>query len=397
MNATIEATPGSGWAAPVESSVHRLLKDQPIRRLVVKVGSNVLTAGTERLDLEIMAGLVGQVARLRQRSLDVVVVSSGAIAAGRHRLGLAKLPRDVPLKQVFAAVGQSRLMQAWDQLFSWHGIIIAQTLLTRDDLADRQRYLNARNTLLALLELGVIPIVNENDVVAVDEIRESRIGDNDNLSAMVAGLVDADLLVMLSDTPGLFTADPRRDPSATLIPVVSHIDASIEALAGGAGSSRGTGGMITKLQAARVATSAGTAVVIAPGRERDVLVRLVDGEPLGTLFVPAATKLESRKRWMLSDLTHRGRIVVDDGAARALREQGRSLLPAGVVAVEGRFERGDIVSIDDIQGNRIGCGISNYSSTEIAIIKGCRSNRIAELLGYDYGSEVVHRNNLVTV
>jgi glutamate 5-kinase len=363
---------------------------------VVKLGTNLLTAGTDRLDLEVMARLVGQVARLHQQGYEVIIVSSGAIAAGRQKLGLAKERKDIPSKQVMAAVGQNALMHSYEQLFGWHGITIAQTLLTKSDLSDRLRYLNARNTLMALLELKVVPIVNENDVVAVDELGGVTFGDNDNLSAMVTNLVDADLLVLLGDVAGLYTADPSKDRSAKLISRVEKIDARIESLAGGP-RDRGHGGMVTKIQAARLATASGATVIIADGREQDVILRLMAGEAIGTLFPATTSKMESRKRWMLAGLGARGRLVVDDGAVMALREQNRSLLPAGIKEVEGDFERGDAVNIVDAAGERIACGISNYSSKEIAIIKGAHSDKIVSLLGYGYGDEVVHRNNLVVL
>lgn len=365
-------------------------------RLVVKLGTNLLTAGGDRLDLEVMAILAGQMARLHHQGLEVIIVSSGAIAAGRQKLGLTRERKDIPFRQVMAAVGQNALMHSYEQLFGWHGITVAQTLLTKADLSDRLGYLNARNTLLALLELGVVPIVNENDVVAVDELEGATFGDNDNLSGMVTNLVDADLLVLLGDIAGLFTADPTRDESAQLISRVDRIDALIERLAGGT-RGRGSGGMATKIQAARLATASGATVIIADGRERDVLLRLVAGESIGTLFPPATSKMESRKRWMLTGLATRGRLVVDEGAVVALREQNKSLLPAGIREVEGDFERGDAVNIVDGEGNRIACGISNYSSKEIAKIKGARSDKIESLLGYGYGDEVVHRNNLVVL
>jgi len=366
------------------------------RRLVVKLGTNLLTAGTDRLDLDVMARLVGQIARLHQQGYEVLIVSSGAVAAGRQKLGLDKERRDIPFKQVMAAVGQNTLMHSYEQLFGWHGIPVAQTLLTKTDLSDRLGYLNARNTLLALLELKVVPIVNENDVVAVDELEGATFGDNDNLSAMVTNLVDADLLVLLGDVAGLYTADPAKVKRATLIPRVDRIDEAIERLAGGT-RGRGHGGMATKIQAARLATASGATVIIADGRERDILLRLVAGESIGTLFLAATSKMESRKRWMLSGLATRGRLVVDEGAVVALREQNRSLLPAGIREVEGNFERGDAVNVVDTEGNQIACGISNYSSKEVAVIKGARSDRIQSLLGYGYGDEVVHRNNLVLV
>jgi glutamate 5-kinase len=364
------------------------------RRVVVKVGTNVLTAGTDKLDLEVMAALVGQVARLHKEGPAVLVVTSGAIAAGRHRLGMSRERRGMSFRQVLAAVGQSDLMQAYQELFAWHEITVAQTLLTRRDLADRQGYLNARNTLLGLLDLGVTPIINENDVVAVEEIEGAKIGDNDNLSALVANLVDADLLVLLTDQAGLYTADPRQDAEARLIPRVERIDAEIERLAGGT-QGRGVGGMVTKLQAARLALAGGTDVVIADGREREVLVRLARGEELGTIFPSGVDRMESRKRWMVAALSLKGSIVVDAGASRALREQRRSLLPAGVRDVEGDFERGDAVAITEGEDQRIACGIANYSARDILRIRGLRSDRIEGVLGHHYGGEVVHRDNLV--
>jgi glutamate 5-kinase len=366
------------------------------RRIVAKLGTNLLTAGSDRLDLDTMSSLAGQVARLHAAGAEVILVTSGAIAAGRQRLGHVRGRRDIPIRQVLAAVGQSHLMQSYDQLFAAQGIVIAQTLLTKRDLSDRVGYLNARNTLLALLELRAVPIVNENDVVAVEEIEGVKIGDNDNLSALVANLVDADLLALLTDTGGLYTADPRLDPSAKLIARVERIDEEVERLAGPSGpGERGTGGMATKVQAARLATSGGTPVVIVNGDEPDVLVRLARGEELGTLFPAQADRMESRKRWMLSRLAVRGRITVDAGAARALRRDQKSLLPAGVREVDGAFERGDAVDICGPDGERIACGIANYGREELEAIRGLRSERIAEALGYEYGAEVVHRNNLV--
>ena len=364
------------------------------RRIVAKFGTNVLTTGSDRLDLEMMLTLVGQVAWLRRRGADVIVVTSGAIAAGRHRLGIARDRKDMPFRQVLAAVGQSDLMQAYQELFARHDMTVAQTLLTGRDLADRQGYLNARNTLQALLKLRVVPVVNENDVVAVEEIEGAKIGDNDNLSALVANLVDADLLVLLTDTGGLYTADPRRDPSARLVPRVDRINAEIEALAGDSAGG-GVGGMATKLQAARLATAGGTDVAIAAGREPDALVRLAQGQPLGTLFPASVDRLESRKRWMLAGLSLKGDIVVDEGASRALRQEKRSLLPAGVKDVRGPFQRGDAVAIVDGEGQRIACGIANYGAEETLRIRGLRSDRIEAALGHHYGGEVVHRDNLV--
>ncbi len=363
------------------------------RRIVAKVGTNVLTAGTDRLDLEVMSALVGQVARLQKRGAAVLMVTSGAIAAGRHRLGVTRDRKDMPFRQMLAAVGQSDLMQAYQELFTWHDVTVAQTLLTRRDLADRQGYLNARNTLLGLLGLGVVPIINENDVVAVEEIEGAAIGDNDNLSALVANLIDADLLVMLTDQAGLHTVDARRKADAPLIPRVERIDAEIERLAGDT-QGRGVGGMVTKLEAAKLALAGGADVLIADGRRRNVLIGAATGEEIGTLFPTSVDRMESRKRWMVAGLSLRGSIAVDAGASKALREHRRSLLPAGVSDVEGDFERGDAVAITDGNGRRIACGIANYGAEEILRIRGLRSDRIEAELGHHYGGEIVHRDNL---
>jgi glutamate 5-kinase len=371
--------------------------DLPYHRIVVKLGTSLLTGGRDHLDEAVMSSLVRQIARLHEQGLELVVVSSGAIAAGRYKLGLTKEIRGIPFKQVLASVGQGRLMNFYEQLFEQHNITVAQALLTKADLSDRAGYLNARNTLLALLELRVLCIVNENDVVAVDEIEGARFGDNDNLSAMVANLVDADLLLLLTDIAGLYTADPHHDPNARLIPQVERIDSEIEHLAAGTASHLGTGGMITKIEAAKLATACGVTVVVAGGREPDIILRLAAGEALGTSFLPETSRLESRKRWMLSGLSVMGKLVVDSGAALALKNQNRSLLAAGIRQVEGDFQRGDIVNICDPEGVRIGRGITNYSSRDIETIKGSRSDKIITLLGYDYGSEVVHRNNLVVL
>lgn len=364
-------------------------------RIVIKLGTSLLTGGGKKLNKEVMSNLVSQITWIHKHGLEVIIVSSGAIAAGRNKLGLTKKLRGIPYRQVLAAVGQNRLMYHYEQMFTKHGITVAQALLTKTDLADRLGYLNTRNTLLALMDLQVICIVNENDVVAVDEIEEGRFGDNDNLSAMVANLVDADLLIILTDIPGLYTADPRHHPEARLIAQVDHINNEIERFAAGSTTKLGTGGMITKIEAAKLATSSGVNVIIANGLESDILHKLITGESIGTFFHPATSKLESRQRWMLSGLSNRGGLKIDTGAAIALRKQNRSLLAAGIKEIEGSFKRGDIVTIYGLNGDRIGYGISNYSTAEINKIKGSHSKDIAPLLGHDYGSEVVHRNNLV--
>jgi glutamate 5-kinase len=365
----------------------------PYRRIVVKLGTRLLTGGGSHLDEEMMSGLVAQVAHLHAEGVEMILVSSGAIACGRHKLGLTGTIKGIPYKQVLASVGQSRLMNTYERMFARHDITVAQALITRADLSDRSGYLNARNTLLALMELRVICIVNENDVVSIDEIKEAKFGDNDNLSAMVANLVDADMLMVLTDIGGLYTADPHIVPAARLIPEVRRIDAGIKRLGAASRSGVGTGGMITKIEAAGKAADAGVRVVIADGREPDIIVRLASGEPVGTHFLPTSSKIESRKRWMISGLCTRGKLVVDEGAARALKRQNRSLLSAGILKAEGRFNRGDIVAIYDAAGTQLGCGITNYSSGDIGVIKGSHSDEIAGLLSVDYGPEVVHRNN----
>jgi len=373
------------------------VRNQLYQRMVVKFGTGLVTGGSDQLNPDIMSGLVAQVAELHGQGRELIVVSSGAIASGRHKLGISRKIKGIPYKQVLAAVGQSRLMHFYDSLFSQYQITVAQALLAKADLADRAGYLNARNTLLALLEIRVLPIVNENDVVAVDEIKEARFGDNDNLSAMVANLVDADLLLILSDIAGLYTADPHLYPEAQLIPQVERIDAKIEKLAAGTTSSLAIGGMVTKIEAARLATTSGVTVVVADGRELEVILRVASGEAVGTRFLPTTSKLESRKRWMLSGLSTRGKLVLDSGAATALKKRRGSLLAAGIKQASGSFQQGDIVNIYDPQGSQRGCGITNYSSADIDIIKGAQSGEIATLLGHDYGSEVVHRNNLVVL
>lgn len=369
------------------------------RRIVAKAGTGLLTGGGDRLDLEVMSSLVGQVARLRRQGAEVLLVTSGAVAAGRQVIASSGglKGRDAPSRQVLAAVGQGRLMNAYEQLFSWNGVPVAQALLTRRDIADRLGYLNIRNSLMALLGLGVVPIINENDVVAVDELEGESFGDNDTLSALVANIVDADLLVLLSDVAGLYTADPHTHPAASLVPRVERIDASVDALATGPLSDRSRGGMRTKIDAARLATASGACAVVCDGREPNALERLARGEELGTLFTATASRRESRERWMLGVCATDAGIVVDEGAERALRTQNRSLLPPGVRGVQGSFHRGEVVPILGESGERIAVGIANYGSAEVKQLAGKRSDRVQAELGYTYGEEVVHRNNLVMV
>jgi len=342
-----------------------------------------------------MAQLVGQVVRLRDRGADVVVVSSGARAAGRHRLARRLPGSHEPSRQALASVGQSHLMQSWDQLFDWHDTIVAQVLLTRRDMADRQGYLNARSTLRDLLEMGTVPVVNENDAVALDQVLASRIGENDSLAAYVANLVDADLLVILTDVDGFFDDDPRRNPEANLIPRIERVDVVVESAAKGVGSFAGSGGMITKLKAANIAAQSGVDVVVANGHNARVLLDAAEGAEPGTFFPAIGDRLESRKRWLLANITRTGHIVVDAGAVEALRGRGRSLLPAGVATVMGSFKRGDTVEVRAPDGSLAAAGTTNYDSGDLGLIRGLHSDRITEALGHTYGDEVIHRDNLV--
>jgi glutamate 5-kinase len=339
--------------------------------------------------------LVRQIAYLSQEGHEPLLVSSGAIFTGRELLGVDRPSqrKDIPHKQMLAAVGQGHLLALYQQIFEMYNLIVAQALLTRADLANRTRYLNARNTLLLLLQRKIIPIINENDVVAVDEI---KFGDNDKLSALVANLVDADLLVILTDQLGLFTADPRHDAKAELIRQVATIDDSVRTIASGSSNSVGTGGMTTKIEAAELATRSGTEVVIAPGNEPDSILRVVRGEPLGTRFPSQVSHVESRKRWILAEAAQ-GAVKIDDGAVEALTKGGKSLLVVGVTEVEGNFERGATIRVLNHLHQEIGRGIANYSAESLRAIHGKQSQQIAEFLGYDYGPTAIHRDNLVLV
>ena len=377
---------------PNNNHTHQGLRSN--RRIVVKVGTSVLTGGTRNLSLPHMVELVRQCAELHHQGHEVIICTSGAVAVGRARLGFPDLPATVANKQMLAAVGQSRLMLTWERFFEIYSIHIGQILLTYGDVESRHRFLNAQDTMNTLLEHRIIPVINENDAVSTDEI---KIGDNDNLSALVAVLANADLLIMLTDLPGLFTADPRENPDAQLIREVDVIDENLLALAGGSRSGLGVGGMATKLQAAAVARRAGVDAVIAAGTEPDVLTRIVDGEALGTRFPALETPPENRKRWILAGVTHTGHLVVDKGAAYALTRRGSSLLPAGIVAVHGNFDRGDTVSILREDNGEIARGIIRYTSEDLRQIKGCHSDNIIERLGYTYGAAVVHRNDMIVL
>lgn len=362
-------------------------------RLVVKLGSNLLAPAGAGVKLDLVKSLAGQVAALRREGREVVLVSSGAIASGMRVLGLKRRPEAVEDKQALAAVGQPELMRQYAEAFAPLGIPVAQVLLVSDDILARRRFLNARKALRALLSRGVLPVANENDTVAVDEI---RVGDNDTLSAHVALLTDADALVILTDVDGLYDGNPARDRGAKRLGVVAEITPEIRKLAGrGAGSAVGVGGMQTKVQAAEMLTSAGRAVVIARGTDEDVLARIVRGEDVGTLFLPAARRMSSRKRWLAFGVRTRGAVVVDAGARAALEKRGKSLLPRGVVRVEGTFGAGDAVALKDCDGQEFGRGLAGYSAEEISRIAGRAAGEIAAILGESRGDEVVHRDNLV--
>jgi glutamate 5-kinase len=361
-------------------------------RVVVKVGSSLVTNEGKGLDRAAIARWAAQIAALKASGKQVVLVSSGAIAEGIKRLGWTTRPTDMSELQAAAAVGQMGLAHVYESEFAAHQLQTAQILLTHADLADRTRYLNARSTLLKLLQLGVVPVINENDTVVTDEI---KVGDNDTLGALVTNLLDAEVLVILTDQQGLFTADPRKDASATLVQRGGADDPAIEAMAGGAGSALGKGGMLTKILAAKRAAKSGATTVIASGREPNVLERLAAGEAIGTELISSVSALAARKQWLLDHLQFKGHVVVDAGAVRMLTEGGASLLPVGVVAVEGEFARGDVIAVRDAQGTEIGRGLVNYSSIEARLVMRKPSAQISELLGYAAEPELLHRNNLV--
>ncbi len=361
------------------------------RRIVVKVGSGLVTAPGIGPDPDRIDRLAADVAAVRQ-DREVALVSSGAIATGMARLALAERPRSIPEKQAAAAVGQSALMWQYEIAFKRHGLAVGQVLLTAQDIGDRTRYLNARNTLLALLGFGVVPIVNENDTVAVEEI---KVGDNDNLSALVASLVEADLLVLLTDVDGLYTADPTRHADATKLDTVDAITEGILDMAGAHHHGVSVGGMATKLQAAQKAAASGVPMVIASGREAGVLGRILAGEPVGTYFVPKADRLGARKRWIAFAVAPQGRLSVDAGAARALARQGRSLLPSGIIEIAGEFGAGDVVAVLDADGREFARGLVNFDAGELRRIRGAKTQEIESVLGYKSVDEVIHRDNLV--
>lgn len=365
------------------------------KRIVVKVGTSTITYPNGKINYEKIEKLARILSDFQNQGKEIILVSSGAGAAGVGRMGLEAKPKTIPGKQACAAVGQGILMHIYERLFGEYGQVVAQVLLTKTDMVNRHSYANARNALQEMISWGVIPIINENDVVAIDEF---KIGDNDNLSALVASLADADLDILLSDIDGLYTANPKTHPDAKLVSVVEEVTPEIEATAGGAGSKNATGGMLTKLQAAKNAMSAGIALIIANGEHLDILRNILRGEPVGTLFVPKESHLRFRNQWLAFGSKICGRLVVDEGLAKALRQKGScSILPVGIVGVEGDFDSGDTVSVVDQDGHELARGMVNYSAGDVALIKGCKTSQIEEKIGYKHYDEVIHRDNLVVL
>lgn len=363
------------------------------KRIVIKVGTSTITYANGKRNFSQIDRLAREISDLQNQGKEMILVTSGAVAVGVDRMGLPGKPKTIPGKQAAAAVGQGVLMHTYEKFFADYGQIVAQVLITKTEAIDRHRYTNTRNTFMELMRQRVIPIVNENDVVALDEL---KIGDNDNMSALVAGIVDADLVIILSDVNGLYTANPQTHPDAVIVPEVAEITPEIEASAGGVGSARGTGGMATKIQAAKAATSSGIHLVIASGTEKNAITRVLQGEELGTLFVSRENRLQFRKRWLAFGAKIAGSIVVDDGCAKAIRKAGGcSILPAGVFAVQGEFLPGSTVSVIDKDAHELARGLVHYSSAELEQIKGCNSGEIANILGHKNFDEVIHRDDLV--
>lgn len=363
------------------------------KRIVIKVGTSTITYANGKRNFSQIDRLAREISDLQNQGKEMILVTSGAVAVGVDRMGLPGKPKTIPGKQAAAAVGQGVLMHTYEKFFADYGQIVAQVLITKTEAIDRHRYTNTRNTFMELMRQRVIPIVNENDVVALDEL---KIGDNDNMSALVAGIVDADLVIILSDVDGLYTANPQTHPDAVIVPEVAEITPEIEASAGGVGSARGTGGMATKIQAAKAATSSGIHLVIASGTEKNAITRVLQGEELGTLFVSRENRLQFRKRWLAFGAKIAGSIVVDDGCAKAIRKAGGcSILPAGVFSVQGEFLPGSTVSVIDKDAHELARGLVHYSSAELEQIKGWNSGEIANILGHKNFDEVIHRDDLV--
>ena len=373
---------------------NRLKIISQVKRIVIKIGSSVLGSLDNGLNKDSIQNLAQGVAELRQKGYEVLMVSSGAVLAGRKHMGLKEKPVDIPLKQAAASVGQTKLMQAYEEAFARHGLKVGQILLTRDDISHRRRYLNARNTLFTLLRYGVVPIINENDTVTVEEI---KLGDNDNLSALVTGLVGADLLIILSDVEGLCTGNPFEDKAARLIHTVRRFTPKLYGLAGQHNSQVSAGGMGTKLQAAQKAVSSGAHAIIACGHKLDILAQIMDGEEVGTLFLSCPAPLTSRKQWIAHAVHPRGVLKVDAGAREALVRDGKSLLPSGILAVEGKFNAGDAVSLAGPDGREFAKGLTNYQAHEVQQIQGLKTGEIEKRLGYKYYDEIIHRDNLVII
>jgi glutamate 5-kinase len=366
------------------------LKDA--KRIVIKVGTSTLAHATGKLNLNRMEQLVRQLVDLQNQGREVILVTSGAIGIGMGRLGLVERPVSIVERQAVSAVGQGLLMQIYEKLFSEYGQIVAQILLTRSDISDRKRYLNARNTILTLLKYRVTPIINENDTVATEEL---KIGENDTLSSLVAGLIEADLLILLSDIDGLYTADPKHNANATLIPLVTEVDADLFKMAGGAGSGLGTGGMLTKLEAAKMATAAGASMVLMNGSDPAKIQKVFSGTPEGTVFLSNQPVVNSRKRWIAYGPIINGELIIDSGAERALVKKGTSLLPSGIVDLKGEFEEGDLIRILNQDLVELGRGLTNYGKEQLQKIKGRKSVEIENILGFKAADEVIHRDNLV--
>ena len=364
---------------------------KPVRRIVIKAGSGILT-GKNGLNRNTINNLTNDICELRTRGLEVILVSSGAIAAGIRKVGHSKRPEAISEKQAMAAIGQGILMNEYEKSFDRNGYTVAQILITRDDLNNRRRYLNARNTIFTLLSWGITPIINENDTVVIEEI---KFGDNDNLSAMVANMTDSNLLINLTDIDGLYDDDPRKNKKSRLIPVIGKIDDSIYGFASSTPGALGTGGMASKITAAKKATLKGIPVIIANGRKKRIIGKIIDGEEIGTLFIPQSQTMCGRKHWIAFSRAIRGKILIDEGAVKALTKNGKSLLPSGIIEVKGKFNRGDSVQLIDQQENEIAIGMVDYNSVDVDKIKGLNSSKIGTSLGYKHNDEVIHRDNLV--
>jgi glutamate 5-kinase len=366
-----------------------------VKRIVIKVGSSILASPQRGLHYEVFSQLAKEISDIKRKGYEIALVSSGAIAAGMERLGLKNRPTSITQKQATAAIGQTQLMNIYEKFFSRNKQMVAQILLTHEDLSHRKRFINARNTMLNLLGLGIIPIINENDTVVVDEI---KFGDNDNLSALITNLIEADLLIILTDIDGLYNSDPRINPEAKQIPLVKDIDdLEIEAMVGNTMGKFSVGGMLSKIQAAQKASRFGISTVIAKGTKRGILQQILKGEEVGTLILPKETTLSSRKHWIAFNLKPKGDIIVDEGAKRAIVQKGKSLLPSGIVKVKGSFERGDSVSLIGPRGKEFARGLVNYTSDELERIKGLKTGEIEKYLGYKYSDEVIHRDDLVVL